>query len=149
MNAFFEIEQKQHRGEEKQHSKTQTEAKYLLIGPGRWGTTDRWLGIPVKWNNITSVGTIIETVSDKLNADPSQGSHFFHNITSLGISYLGVPAKDQNFIDWQWLDSLPARKESNFLRYLQLPQPAILKIDGKTSTAVISKQEVIMDDQCA
>ena len=124
------------------------ENKYLLIGPGRWGTTDRWLGIPVKWSNITNVGTIIETVSDKLNADPSQGSHFFHNITSLGINYLGVPANDQNFIDWKWLNSIPAHMETRFLRYLQLPQPAILKIDGKTSTAVILKQEMDYDEQC-
>ncbi|MBF0467983.1 MAG: phosphoenolpyruvate synthase PpsA [Desulfamplus sp.] len=113
--------------------------KYLLIGPGRWGTTDRWLGIPVKWGNITNVGTIIETVSEKLNADPSQGSHFFHNITSLGINYLGVPMKDNNFIDWAWLNGLPAETETHFLRYVRLLEPVILKIDGKASSAVILK----------
>ncbi len=113
--------------------------KYLLIGPGRWGTTDRWLGIPVKWSNITYVGTIIETVSDKLNADPSQGSHFFHNITSLGINYLGIPAKDNNFIDWSWLNSLDAEVETKFLRYIRLSEPVVLKINGRASTAVILK----------
>ncbi len=65
--------------------------KYLLIGPGRWGSADRWLGIPVKWNAITEAHTIIETTSKRLHAEPSQGSHFFHNITSLGINYLVVP----------------------------------------------------------
>ncbi|MBF0228506.1 MAG: phosphoenolpyruvate synthase PpsA [Desulfamplus sp.] len=115
------------------------QAKYLLIGPGRWGTSDRWLGIPVKWSNITHVGTIIETVSDKLNADPSQGSHFFHNITSLGINYLGVPAKDKNFIDWSWLDGLKAEADTKFLRYIRLSDSAILKINGRASSAVVLK----------
>ncbi|MBF0413693.1 MAG: phosphoenolpyruvate synthase PpsA [Desulfamplus sp.] len=116
--------------------------KYLLIGPGRWGTSDSWLGIPVKWSSITHVGTIIETVSDKLNADPSQGSHFFHNITSLGINYLGVPAKDKNFIDWAWLNSLPSEIETKFLRYIRLSEPAVLKINGKESNAVILKPNI-------
>lgn len=118
------------------------EDKYLLIGPGRWGTTDRWLGIPVKWGNITNVGTIIETVSEKLNADPSQGSHFFHNITSLGINYLGVSLKDRNFIDFSWLNGLPAQVETHFLRYIRLYVPALLKINGRASSAVILKQEI-------
>ena len=133
---------------ESEDSRPVKEDKYLLIGPGRWGTTDRFLGIPVKWNQITHVGTIIEAVSEKLNADPSQGSHFFHNITSLGINYLGVPAKDKNFIDWAWLDAQPAHTETQYLRYLQLPKPAILKIDGRTSTAVILKEEIEIINQC-
>lgn len=116
--------------------------KYLLIGPGRWGTSDPWLGIPVKWSNITHVGTIIETVSDKLNADPSQGSHFFHNITSLGICYLGVPAKDKNFIDWSWLNGLPPERETKFLRYVRFSEPAVLKINGKASIAAILKPDL-------
>lgn len=124
------------------------EEKYLLIGPGRWGTTDRFLGIPVKWNQITHVGTIIETVSEKLSADPSQGSHFFHNITSLGINYLGVPAKEGNFIDWEWLNAQPAHTETRYLRYLNLSNPAIIKIDGRTSTATILKKELDIDNQC-
>ena len=133
---------------ESEDSRPVKEDKYLLIGPGRWGTTDRFLGIPVKWNQITHVGTIIETVSEKLSADPSQGSHFFHNITSLGINYLGVPAKNKNFIDWAWLDAQPAHTETHYLRYLQLPKPAILKIDGRTSMAVILKEEIQMVNQC-
>jgi hypothetical protein len=113
--------------------------KYLLIGPGRWGTTDRWLGIPVKWSQITQVGTIIETTSEKLSADPSQGSHFFHNITSLGINYFGVSQKDKNVIDWHWLDGQTVVKESVFLRYIALEEPALIKINGKDSIAVILK----------
>jgi len=113
--------------------------KYLLIGPGRWGTTDRWLGIPVKWSHITQVGTIIETTSEKLSADPSQGSHFFHNITSLSINYLGVSQKEENVIDWQWLDGQTVVKESCFLRYIGLEEPAMIKINGKDSIAAILK----------
>ena len=119
----------------------QKDRKYLLIGPGRWGTSDRWLGIPVKWSHITQVGTIIETTSEKLSADPSQGSHFFHNITSLGINYLGVSQKEKNMIDWQWLDGQTVRKETDFLRYIALEEPALIKINGKDSIAVILKHK--------
>jgi len=68
--------------------------KYLLVGPGRWGSADRWLGIPVTWNDISGVGAIIETSVEQLKADPSQGSHFFNNITSLGISYITVRSQE-------------------------------------------------------
>ncbi len=117
----------------------QEKRKYLLIGPGRWGSTDRWLGIPVKWADITQVATIIETFSEKLSVEPSQGSHFFHNITSLGINYLYVSQKDKNVIDWQWLDSLPSVRETFFLKHIALDKPARLKINGKDSIAVIMK----------
>jgi len=121
---------------------TQEDRKYLLIGPGRWGTTDRWLGIPVKWSHITQVGTIIETTSEKLSAEPSQGSHFFHNITSLGINYLGVSQKDKNVIDWQWLDGQTVVKETEFLRCIALEDPALIKINGKDSIAAILKPKI-------
>ncbi len=111
--------------------------RYLLIGPGRWGTADRWLGIPIKWSGITEVHTIIETTSERLHADPSQGSHFFHNITSLGINYLGIPPKGECRINLEWLDNRPAEIETEYLRYVELETPAVLKIDGKTSQAVI------------
>ena len=117
----------------------QEKRKYHLIGPGRWGSTDPWLGIPVKWGQITQVATIIETTSEKLSVEPSQGSHFFHNITSLGINYLYVSQKEKNMIDWQWLDSLPALKETCFLRHIRLDKPVRLKINGKDSIAVILK----------
>ena len=64
--------------------------KYVLIGPGRWGSADRWLGIPVSWAEICGVGAMVETASPELKAEPSQGSHFFHNISTLGINYVTV-----------------------------------------------------------
>ena len=111
--------------------------KYLLIGPGRWGSADRWLGIPVKWNDISGVGAMIETTTENFKADPSQGSHFFHNITSLGISYLTDSQNGIDFIDWKWLKSLPTEEKTTYLKHVKLEHPLTIKIDGKKSRAVI------------
>ncbi|MDQ1330296.1 MAG: hypothetical protein QG578_559, partial [Thermodesulfobacteriota bacterium] len=113
--------------------------KYLLIGPGRWGSFDRWLGIPVSWNDISGVGAIIETSGEKLKADPSQGSHFFHNITSLGISYITVSGEGKNYLDLKWLREMPAVTETQVLKHIRLDRPLTLKIDGRKSCAVILK----------
>jgi len=111
--------------------------KYLLIGPGRWGSADRWLGIPVKWNDISAVQAMVETTTQTLRADPSQGSHFFHNITSLDISYLTASADGQDFIDWDWLKRQSAETTTSHLKHLKLDRPLTIKIDGKKSQAVI------------
>jgi hypothetical protein len=111
--------------------------KYVLIGPGRWGSADRWLGIPVTWNDISGVGAMVETSFKNLKADPSQGSHFFHNITSLGISYLTVTGNGNDFLDWQWLGSLPAASETGFLRHCRLERPMTIKVDGRSSRGVL------------
>ena len=111
--------------------------KYLLIGPGRWGSADRWLGIPVRWTDISGVGAMVETTIAGLKADPSQGSHFFHNITSLGISYLNTSEDGEDFIDWKWLRSLPAKNETPHLKHVTLKKPLTIKIDGKKSKGVI------------
>ncbi len=115
----------------------QQKRKYLLIGPGRWGSADRWLGIPVSWHDISGVGVIIETTIENLKADPSQGSHFFQNITSLGIGYLTAAPLDTDFIDWQWLRSMPTEAEATYLNHARLENPLTIKIDGKKSQAVI------------
>jgi hypothetical protein len=119
------------------HRLTSEQRKYLLIGPGRWGSADRWLGIPVTWKDISGVGAIVETTAENLKADPSQGSHFFHNITSLGISYLNVRNHGRDFIDWNWITSLPAAAETDHLRHVWFDHPITIKIDGKTSRAVV------------
>ncbi|MFP4036193.1 MAG: PEP/pyruvate-binding domain-containing protein [Desulfobacteraceae bacterium] len=117
---------------------------YLLMGPGRWGTADRWLGIPVQWNHISGVGAMIELRNDKLKVDASQGSHFFQNITSLGIPYITVEENSgsNDRIDWQWLESRPAYQETDFLRHIRLEEPLTIKIDGRTSQCVIMPPEV-------
>ena len=115
----------------------QQQRKYLLIGPGRWGSADRWLGIPVNWNDISGVGAMIETTIENFKSDPSQGSHFFHNITSLGIGYLTTSQNGIDFIDWKWLQSLPNVEQSNYLIHVKLENYLTIKIDGKKSQAVI------------
>ncbi len=107
--------------------------KYLLVGPGRWGSADRWLGIPVSWAGICGVGAIVETSSSELKADPSQGSHFFHNITTLGITYVTVSDGNSDFIDWYWLTSRPLANETAFVAHVKLDKPFNLKVDGRTS----------------
>jgi hypothetical protein len=111
--------------------------KYLLIGPGRWGSADRWLGIPVRWKDISGVGAIVETVVDNFKPDPSHGSHFFHNITSLGISYLTAAADTEDFLRWEWLRSLPVVDETKHLLHVRSGRPLTIKIDGRHSRAVI------------
>ncbi len=112
---------------------------YLLVGPGRWGSADRWLGIPVQWRHISGVGAIIELRNEKLKADPSQGSHFFQNITSLGIPYITVTEDSDSgdYFDWKWVSSLPTIQETTFLRHVQLERPLTLKIDGRKSQCAI------------
>ncbi len=111
--------------------------KYLLIGPGRWGSADRWLGIPVSWSDISGVGAMVETSHPLLKAEPSQGSHFFHNITTLGINYMTVFESQENSIDWKWLTSLPAAAETPFVSHVRLDQVLQLKVDGRKSLGVI------------
>jgi hypothetical protein len=111
--------------------------KYVLIGPGRWGSADRWLGIPVSWAEICGVGALIETSSPDLKAEPSQGSHFFHNISTLGINYVMVTDSKEDFLDWNWLTSLPVVKETNFVAHVALSSPLVLKVDGRSSRCVM------------
>ncbi len=110
---------------------------YFLIGPGRWGSADRWLGIPVKWSDISAVKAVAETASPLLRADPSQGSHFFHNITSLGICYLTVSDNGGDHIDWNWLNAQPLVDRTPHLRHVRPERPLMIKIDGRRSLAVV------------
>ena len=111
--------------------------KYLLVGPGRWGSADRWLGIPVSWAEICGVGAMVETSSSELKADPSQGSHFFHNITTLGITYATVLDENSGVVDWNWLTSQPLANETTHIGHIQLDKPFILKVDGRSSKCVM------------
>ncbi len=114
--------------------------KYLLIGPGRWGSADRWLGIPVSWGDICGVGAIIETTHPLINAEASQGSHFFHNITTLGINYLNVNELKSDHLDWDWLTGLDIEYETDFIVHVKNPNPFILKVDGRRSAGVLYKK---------
>ncbi|MEJ2040895.1 MAG: hypothetical protein P8X55_18495 [Desulfosarcinaceae bacterium] len=111
--------------------------KYVLVGPGRWGSQDTWLGIPVQWADISGVGTIVETMSAELKAEPSQGSHFFHNLAALGISYFCVTDRSPDHFDWQWIVRQPVVRETPHAAYIHLDKPLLLKVDGRTSSGLI------------
>jgi len=113
---------------------------YLLIGAGRWGTRDRFLGIPVEWDQISSARAMVEYSTEDFRIDPSHGTHFFHNITSLGIAYFTIPyGRSNGHIDWDWLKSRPTTSEKKYVRHVQLSQPLTVKVDGRTGKGVVLK----------
>jgi hypothetical protein len=116
----------------------------LLIGPGRWGSADPWLGIPVRWNQISESRVIVETTLRDFAIDPSYGTHFFHNVTSLGLGYFTV--HDQHgggTLRWDWLDAQPAVAETELLRHVRLARPLDIRIDGSTGRGVILTPEAV------
>tara|TARA_Y100001970_G_scaffold29548_1_gene36541 strand:- start:14930 stop:17902 length:2973 start_codon:yes stop_codon:yes gene_type:complete len=120
---------------------------YLLLGPGRWGTTDSWLGIPVNWEQITNAKVIIETGIDALNPDPSFGSHFFQNITSLRIGYFTIEKKLQKKnIDWNWIMKQEIIEESEYVKIIKLQNPITVKIDGINGEGIILKNDKIAEN---
>ena len=109
---------------------------YILIGPGRWGSADHWLGIPVIWSDIAGVKVIIETPFKERAIDPSQGSHFFHDLISSQVGYI-ITREEKGNIGTDWLDSLPVIEEMPDVKHVQLPNPLEVRIDGKSGKAVI------------
>jgi len=115
---------------------------YLLIGVGRWGSLDPWLGIPVRWDQISGAKVIVEAGFKDMEVDPSQGSHFFHNITSFRISYFTVNSVNQDgFVDWEWLRTIPVVEEKKFVRHIRLTNPVVAKVDGPQNKGIILKPE--------
>jgi hypothetical protein len=112
---------------------------YMLVGPGRWGSADSWLGIPVIWSDIAGTKVIIETPFKERAIDPSQGSHFFHDLISSQVGYL-ITKEDKGNIDVQWLDSLPSIEDMTDVRHVRVPFELEVKIDGKLGKAVIQKK---------
>ena len=113
----------------------------LLIGPGRWGTFDRWLGIPVKWQDISAAGAIIELRNTQLRADPSHGSHFFQKITTRGLPYITITEGEKDIIDWQRIAAFPVVAETPHLRHVRPANPFTIKCDGRSSRCVIYEEE--------
>lgn len=111
---------------------------YLLIGPGRWGSSDPWLGIPVKWPNISGAKVIVEAGLKNYKVEASQGTHFFQNLTSFGVGYLTINDQPTDgVLHQEHLDSLPAYEETEYLRHITLHKPLIVKMDGMKSEAII------------
>ena len=115
---------------------------YLLIGVGRWGSLDPWLGIPVGWEQIAGARAIIETSFKDMTVEPSQGSHFFQNITSFMIGYFTVNSvSGKGFVDWDWLLSQPAIEEKQYTKLLRFNKPITIKMNGHNNKGIILKPE--------
>lgn len=113
---------------------------YILVGPGRWGSSDTWLGIPVKWPHISAARVIVEAGLTNYRVDPSQGTHFFQNLTSFGVGYFTINAYcNDGVYDQEFLDALPAIEETRFLRHIHFDKPLIVKMDGKRNLGVVLK----------
>ena len=113
---------------------------YLLIGVGRWGSNDPWLGIPVSWDQISGARVIVEAGFRDMRVQPSQGSHFFQNLTSFQVGYFTVNAQaGEGFVDWEWLAAQPARVEGKRVRHLRLEQPLVVRMDGRKGIGVVQR----------
>jgi len=113
---------------------------YILIGPGRWGSQDNFLGVPVKYVQISNARVIVETGIEGFYIDPSQGTHFFHNIVAMRVGYFNVPFGSQDdFIDWNWLYAQKTVAETTYFRHIRSSRDLTVYMDGKTGTAAIAK----------
>lgn len=136
------------------------EKNYILIGPGRWGSSDSWLGVPVKWPNISAAKLIVEEILPSAYVDPSQGTHFFQNLTSLGVGYFTIDVYhdretnpidekrkykqgDLEIIDRKYFDSLPAEYETKHVRCVRLPRPCVIKMDAMKQEGVVIDMEKV------
>ena len=110
---------------------------YLLIGFGRWGSSDPWLGIPVRWDQISGARAIVEAAIPGMSPEPSQGSHFFHNLSSFEVCYLTLPT-----IDWNWLQRQPELGRSVHVRHVRVPLPVEVAVDGRTGRGLVRHLEI-------
>ncbi|MCH5227381.1 MAG: phosphoenolpyruvate synthase [Muribaculaceae bacterium] len=113
---------------------------YILIGPGRWGSADFALGVPVRWPQIAGARLIVETAMPGYRIEPSQGTHFFQNLTSFGVGYFTVdPSAGNGFYDIDYLDSLPATYESDAIRVVEFPEPLVIAINGRKGKGIVRR----------
>jgi CheY-like chemotaxis protein len=115
---------------------------YILVGPGRWGSSDPWLGIPIKWSQISQARLIVESGLDKFRIDPSQGTHFFQNLTSFRVGYFTInPFIDDGYYDVEYLDKQKAFFETSFIRHIKFDTPMKIKIEAKRNIGIVLKPE--------
>ena len=111
---------------------------YVLVGPGRWGSSDYWLGIPVKWPHISAARVIVETGLKNYHVDPSQGTHFFQNLTSFGVGYFTINTyTGDGIFQKEVLDAMPAVEETEYVRHVRFETPLKIMMDGKKQTGVV------------
>lgn len=115
---------------------------YVLIGPGRWGTRDPWIGIPVAWTQISNARVIVETDLEDYPLEASGGSHFFHNVTSMNVGYLSVQHHEKEaHINWDLLDQQPLIEQTCYFKHIEFNQPLTVRMDGRKRMAVITHNE--------
>jgi hypothetical protein len=113
---------------------------YILVGPGRWGSSDPWLGIPVKWPNISEAKVIVECGMKNFQIEPSQGTHFFQNLTSFGIGYLTInPFNNDGLISFENLNKMDAKYETNYIRVVSFQKPLYIFIDGRKNKGIVKQ----------
>lgn len=110
---------------------------YVLIGFGRWGSTDPWLGIPVTWPQVAGAQVLVEATLPSFDVEISQGSHFFHNLSSFRVSYFAVGHEPGERLAWDWLAAQPAERDTSFVRHVRVERPLLVKVDGRTGRGVI------------
>jgi len=113
---------------------------YILIGPGRWGSSDPFIGIPVKWSQISMAKVIIETSMEDFPLDVSLGSHFFHNVTSMNVGYFSIQHSSlSEFIDWEDINRQKVLEETDYLKYICFPEPLNIIMDGKKQISLVNR----------
>ena len=114
---------------------------YLLIGFGRWGSSDPWLGIPVRWDQIAGARGIVEATLPQMNTEPSQGTHFFHNLSSFGVLYFTVAHDRGRGVDWGWLERQETVARTEHVRHVRSREPLVAKADGRRRLGVVVRPE--------
>jgi hypothetical protein len=116
------------------------ERNYILVGPGRWGSNDHWLGIPVKWTQISAARLIVESGLKNYRVDPSQGTHFFQNLTSFRVGYFTInPYRDEGFFDVDFLNQQEAVFEDEYIRHVRFNDQMQILIDGRHRQGMVLK----------
>lgn len=129
-----------HKVGELNHWFLENKTSFILVGPGRWGSTDPWLGIPVKWPQISAARLIVESGLENYRIDPSQGTHFFQNLTSFHVGYFTInPYINEGLYDLEFLQNTPAVFEDEFLRHVRFEEDVVIRIDGKRNRGVLFK----------
>jgi hypothetical protein len=114
---------------------------YILIGFGRWGSADPWLGVPVVWGDVAGARVLVEASRPERGIEMSQGSHFFHNISSFGVSYFSLPPEGPGMLDWEWLASRPLVAEKSFIRHVRSAGPLRVEVDGRMGRGIIWRRD--------
>jgi hypothetical protein len=127
---------------------TENKRPYILIGPGRWGSRDQFVGIPVNWSQISNARIIVETSLQNFPLDSSLGSHFFHNVTAMNIGYFSVKHSSPNeFIRWEILDAQPVEHQTEYFKHIRFEKPVSVLMDGKHKTSAVAFRENIPIDK--